>query len=64
MNYCIEATPAYGRDYKSASTVKAAWAQGKDFRNAMTGQYLSIRDTVPGTVWVRYSQLRKVVQVK
>jgi len=64
MNHDIHATPAYGRDYKSVSAVKADWLAGKDFRDAMTGQYLSIRDAIPGEIWVRYSQLKKVVQVK
>jgi len=28
----VHAVPAYGRDYKSASAVKADWLAGKDFR--------------------------------
>ena len=64
MHNDIHATPAYGRDYKSVSAVKADWSAGKDFRDAVTGQYLSIRDNVPNEVWVRYAQLRKIVRVK
>jgi len=64
MTRDIHATPAYGRDYKSQAAVKADWAAGKDFRDAMTGQYLSVRDNVPAQVWVRYSKLTKLVRVQ
>lgn len=60
----IHALPAYGRDYKSAAAVKADWAAGKDFRCALTGRYLSVRDQVPGQVWVRYARMTKVVRVR
>ena len=60
----IHALPAYGRDYKSASAVKADWLAGKDFRCSVTGRYLSIRDDVPADVWVRYAKLAKIVRVK
>jgi hypothetical protein len=60
----IHALPAYGRDYKSAAAVKADWAAGKDFRCAMTGRYLSVRDGVPNEVWVRYAGLTKLVRVQ
>ena len=53
--------PAYGRDYKNKDAVLADWLAGKDFKCALTGQYLSIRDNVPG-VWIRYDKLRKQVQ--
>ncbi len=59
----IHAVPAYGRDYKSASAVKADWQAGKDFRCAVTGRYLSARDNVPAEVWVRYAKLTKLVRV-
>jgi hypothetical protein len=59
----IHAMPAYGRDYKSASAVKADWLAGKDFRCAVTGRYLSVRDNVPAQVWVRYAKLMKLVRV-
>ena len=59
----IHALPAYGRDYKSASAVKADWLAGKDFRCAVTGRYLSARDNVPVQVWVRYAKLMKLVRV-
>jgi hypothetical protein len=60
----IHAVPAYGRDYKSASAVKADWQAGKDFRCAVTGRYLSARDNVPAEVWVRYAKLMKLVRVQ
>ena len=59
----VTAVPAYGRDYKSAAAVKADWQAGKDFRCAVSGQYLSIRDDIP-EVWVRYAKQMKVVRVK
>ncbi len=70
----IHATPAYGRDYKSKSAVLADWNAGKDFRDALTGQYLSARDfpagyetlhTNPGypQVWIRYHSMAKIVRV-
>jgi hypothetical protein len=61
----IHAVPAYGRDYKSASAVKADWLAGKDFRCAVSGQYLSIRDPYSQVeVWVRYAKLTKLVRVQ
>jgi len=59
----IHAVPAYGRDYKSVSAVKADWASGKDFRCSVTGRYLSARDNLDQQVWVRYANLRKIVRV-
>lgn len=53
--------PAYGRDYKSKDAVLADWLAGKDFKDAITGQYLSIRDKLP-EVWIRYDKLRKQVK--
>lgn len=54
-------TPAYGRDYKSKAAALADWKAGKDFRHALTGQYLSIRDNIPD-VWIRYNRLRFIVK--
>jgi hypothetical protein len=59
----VHAVPAFGRDYKSASAVKADWLAGKDFRCAFTGRYLSVRDGVLSEVWVRYAKLAKLVRV-
>lgn len=60
----IHALPAYGRDYKSAAAVKADWAAGKDFLCAITGRYFSVRDNIPGEIWVRYARLTKLVRVQ
>ena len=59
----IHATPAYGRDYKSAKAVLADWKAGKDFRSDLG--YLSIRDVerIPAQVWVRYNNHRNIVRV-
>ena len=56
--------PAYGRDYRSKAEVMKDWTEGKDFQDALTGQYLSVRDNVPGEVWVRYAKRMKIVKVK
>ncbi len=62
-----ELTPAYGRDYKTAKEVKAAFESGKDF----VGDYnhgfrlVSIRDFGPdSTVNLRYKKNRSVVPYK
>lgn len=55
--------PAYGRDYKSQKEVKQAWVNGDDFKDAISGRYLSSRDPV-FDVWVRYDKATKIVQVK
>lgn len=59
----IHAMPAYGRDYKSAAAVKADWLAGKDFRCSVSGRYLSVRDALPNSVWVRYAKLTKLTRV-
>lgn len=60
----IHAVPAYGRDYKSKAAVLKDWTEGKDFRDAATGRYLSVRDSVPAAIWVRYNKLRNIVRVQ
>lgn len=60
----IHAVPAYGRDYKSKAEVLKDWREGKDFRDSLTGHYISVRDYLCGReVWVRYDRLRKLVKV-
>lgn len=59
----VHAVPAYGRDYKSKGAVLADWQAGKDFRCAVSGRYLSVRDNLPAQVWVRYAKLTKLVRV-
>ncbi len=53
--------PAYGRDYKSKADALKDWNDGKDFKDAITGQYLSKRDNIR-EVWIRYNKLK--MQVK
>lgn len=69
MQY-IECTPAYGRDYKSAKEVKAAWVEGKDFLIASVdhpdcGRYLNKDDAPKGTtLLLRYKALTQVTTIK
>lgn len=53
--------PAYGRDYKSKKAVLADWLAGKDFRCAVSGSYLSIRDNLPD-IFIRYDKKQKIVK--
>lgn len=68
MTTYISALPAYGRDYKSQKAVKEDWIAGRDFQDARTGSYLSIRDFAnePDDVHVsvRYANHTKVVNVR
>lgn len=74
-----ELTPAYGRTYKNAKSVREDWANGKDFQVATfgpnVGSYCSIRDFSDGQythdsiVWdyvlIRYgANLEKMVKIK
>jgi hypothetical protein len=60
----VHVVPAYGRDYKSRAAVMADWNAGKDFKHAVTGQYLSKRDAEQNnlTVWIRYSKMTKMLK--
>ena len=66
----VTLTPAYGRDYKSATLAIKDFKDGKDFRyNHFTGEsaYCSIRDFVADgvrTAKIRYNKLTKVTTVK
>ena len=55
--------PAYGRDYKSLSALKADYDAGKDFLTP-GGQYANKADlanipTLPAKIQVRYGKMRK-----
>jgi len=69
MTY-LTVVPAYGRDYKSQKEVKAAWAEGKDFRiedmsSPDNGRYVNKDDKVKGITFnVRFDQNRKVCVIK
>ena len=67
----ITVVPNYGRDYKSIKEVKAAWAEGKDFRVAdffsdQDGRAINREDARNAEliVSVRYAKLTKIVQVE
>jgi hypothetical protein len=66
----LTVVPAYGRDYKSAKEVKAAWDEDKDFRidmmfDSSDGRYINRQDAPKGaTINVRYNFNRKVVVIK
>jgi hypothetical protein len=62
MNNSITGLPAYGRDYKSKAAVVADWIAGKDFKDALSGKYFSVRDKIP-EVWIRYDKIRKIIRV-
>lgn len=64
MTY-FTASPAYGRDYKSAAQARADWDAGKDFTHEPSGRMMSLRDCKPGdSVELRYGQLRKLIIIK
>lgn len=64
MNW-IEATPAYGRDYKNQKEVVADWLADKDFRETTTGSYVNRTQAkeMGLKVIIRYDQNRKVMDV-
>jgi hypothetical protein len=63
----FELTPAYGRDYKTAKEVKAAWEAGKDFEGDYQLGFKPVnREDIPkpSTVLLRYSRNTKVASIK
>jgi hypothetical protein len=62
--------PAYGRDYKSATEVKADWDADKDFRiqdisSPYDGSYINKQQAKAGdTFKIRYSKLKKFTIIK
>jgi hypothetical protein len=67
----VTVVPAYGRDYKSQKEVKAAWAEGKDFRitdmsHPNNGAYINKDDAgAKGlTLNIRYKALTLVCVIK
>lgn len=66
MTY-LSAVPSYGRDYKSAKEVRAAWEEGKDFDivDFSRSGYVNKDDLPPGVVLnVRYKNLTQVCVIK
>lgn len=67
MSRFYELTPAYGRDYKSAKDVKAAWAEGKDFEGDYNLGFakVNVNDVPkPCTVMLRYKRNSAVTVVE
>jgi len=61
----LHVVPAYGRDYKSAATVKADWDANKDFRisdisSPDDGRYINKTDAEGLSILCRYESRRKV----
>ena len=72
MEFSSTLVPAYGRDYRSKKAIQADLKEGRlDFRicdvasrwdgSYVNGQQLSADGYT--SVWVRYSNLRKIAQV-
>lgn len=61
----LEVIPAYGRDYKNQSEVKADWLANKDFQDPFRGSYLnkSDADRLGLQVLIRYARNTKVFAV-
>jgi hypothetical protein len=64
INY-LEVVPAYGRDYKNQSEIKADWSANKDFQDPFRGSYLNKSDAerLGIKVLVRYARQSKVFAV-
>jgi len=61
----LNVAPAYGRDYKSAATVKADWSMNKDFRiddlsSSDNGRYINKMDAKGLSIRCRYENQRNV----
>lgn len=67
-NIMLLVAPAYGRDYGTAKALKADWEAGKDFTilsGSDAGRYINKADAVEaGTIFARYSRLRKVTTLQ
>jgi len=65
----VTLVPAYGRDYRSAKEVKAAWDAGQDFQiqsfgDPDDGRYVN-KPQVPGRSFnIRYKRLTAICVVK
>ena len=67
----IIATPAYGRDYKTANDVRIAWQEGMDFQivgiHPDSGRYINMDDAKRhangSQVWIRYNNQTDKIKV-
>ena len=73
MPSSLTLTPAYGRDYTSKVAVQKDWDELKDFKIAnfdVKGKYINKTDFLrflnadSCSIFIRYSKLRKVMEVK
>ena len=71
MSHFVEATPAYGRDYRSAKAAQADWLADKDFvlqdfMSPWDGKPINRSQAIEAglTVTIRYDRLRKVTRAK
>ena len=67
MTTYLSATPAYGRDYKSAKAVREDWAAGKDFliQDMRHSGYINISDKPAGvTLNIRYKNQTQICVIK
>ena len=63
--------PAYGREYDSAEEALIDWKAGKDFQDAQTTQYVSIRDIAlikdmcneAFLVWNKWPKSLQIIQI-
>ena len=67
MRY-VTLVPAYGRDFKTAKEVKAAWESGKDFQvcgwGPSDGTYINKADAEPGTTYnIRFKKLANICPI-
>jgi len=55
-------TPAYGRDYTSARTARADWANDRDFIIQPEGRYINKSDADKAglTINIRYNSLSRI----
>lgn len=68
----VTVTPAYGREYTTASQAEAHWADGKDFilrdpTSQWDGAYMNREDAVRAGIQevnIRYARNTKVMVVK
>lgn len=67
MSRFFELAPAYGRDYRTAKDVKAAWSEGKDFEGDFQLGFkpVNVNDIPrPCTVVLRFARNAKFAVVK
>lgn len=66
MDRAITVMGAYARDYTSKADIQQAWADGKDFKEAVSGSMINRReaDRMGLEVWGRYAKLSKKILLR